>query len=303
MDRSMITTKREVMQQLEGIEFQHFAQSELRYIQVSNAFCEAKIALQGGQILEFYSKAQQRHLLWWSELNRYIAAKAIRGGIPLCFPWFGTHDTEMDFPAHGFARNLIWQCKDIVLDDLGHHITLQLKDSEQSRKYWNYAFNLQMIIHCGEHLTLELILQNLDKQAFEFNFAWHSYFPADTQQAQISGLQGEHYIDQLDQNQIKPQTEAEIVFDAELDRIYPITAGQFVLQQNLQTKIYIKSTAQSAVIWNPWVEKAQRLTDVADDAWQDFVCIECGQIASQKQSLSAGESIQFVLELSGSVSV
>jgi len=287
------------MQQLEGIEYRQFAQSELHYIQVSNAFCEAKIALQGGQILEFYSKMQQRHLLWLSELNQYVVAKAIRGGIPLCFPWFGAHETEQDFPAHGFARNLTWQCQDIVMDDFGHHITLQLSDSEQSRKYWNYAFNLQMVIHCKEILRLEFKLQNLDHEAFDFAFAWHSYFPAQTTGARITGLEGQFYIDQLDQNQIKQQTEHAIKFDAELDRIYPLTKMNFVLEQSPQTYINIQSTAQSAVIWNPWVDKAKRMADVADEAWCDFVCIECGQMASAKQCLNAGASIQFELTISG----
>lgn len=286
------------MQQTQGVSLKKFPNSELEYLSISNEYCDAKIALQGGQILEFYSKVAQGPLLWLSDLNRFQTGKAIRGGIPLCFPWFGAHASQSDFPSHGFARNLIWQCDHIEQDETAHHIHLSLSDSENTRKYWNYAFNLQMQIHCGKNLKLIFKLQNTDEQRFEFGFAWHSYFPAQTTQAKITGLNGLDYIDQLDQNKIKQQAEAEITFDAELDRIYPHTAGQFVLQQGNGQSINITSSAKSAVIWNPWVDKTKRMTDVADEAWRDFVCIESGQIASAQQDLKAGESIQFELKIS-----
>lgn len=285
------------MQQIQGVSLKKFPNSELEYLSISNQYCDAKIALQGGQILEFYSKVAQRPLLWLSDLNGYQAEKAIRGGIPLCFPWFGAHASQADLPAHGFARNLIWHCDQIEQDDTGHYIHLSLTDSEKTRKYWNYAFNLQMQIHCGKNLELTFKLQNTDEKNFEFGFAWHSYFPAHTMQARIIGLNGLDYIDQLDQNKIKQQAEAEITFDAELDRIYSHTAGQFVLQQGNEQSIRIASSAKSAVIWNPWVDKAKRMADVADEAWRDFICIECGQIASATQSLNAGDSIQFELKI------
>lgn len=273
-------------------------QGEIEVIQIENAYCTAEISLQGAQVLKFFSKKYNKDFLWLSELNQYQLGKAIRGGIPLCFPWFGAHTTEAGFPSHGFARNSFWSLVEITEDETGHHLRFELKDSAATRQYWNYAFKLEIQIHCGKQLQLEFKLQNLDQKDFEFSFAWHSYFPAETQIAKVKGLQGLNYIDQLDQNQQKVQIDEFIEFTAELDRIYPETSGEFTLLRNQSEKIQIQSTAKSAVIWNPWIEKAKRLSDVRDDAWREFVCVETGQIANQSVRIPAGQSVNYELTIS-----
>lgn len=272
--------------------------NNLILLKIDNKFCQAHISLQGAQVLKFYSKKHNKDLLWLSDLAKFETGKAIRGGIPLCFPWFGGHPTDTNLPAHGFARNSEWQLKDITEDEAGHHILLELTDSAATRQLWNYAFKLHMLIHCGEELKLEFKLQNLDQHTFEFTFAWHSYFPVATKHASVLGLQGTDYIDQLDDNQFKIQTSKTIKFTAEIDRIYATTSGQFVIQENDVAQIDIQSTAKSAVVWNPWIEKAQRLADVANDAWQDFICVETGQIASEKVRLKVGQTVQYQLNIS-----
>ncbi|MCY6413406.1 D-hexose-6-phosphate mutarotase [Acinetobacter sp. VNH17] len=273
------------------------AHSELDCLKISNSFCEAVISFQGAQILEFFSKQQNKPLLWLSDLNSYALGKAIRGGIPLCFPWFGAHQQNTDYPSHGFARNFLWNLIDISADEKGHHITFELNDSVETRKYWNFAFSLQMSIVCGEQLQLELKLSNRDQVDIECDFVWHSYFPANTKIAQIIGLDQTEYIDQLDGNSLKMQENQQISFTQELDRIYPKTAGRFELLQNQYDSIYIQSNATSTVIWNPWIEKSARLQDVQNDAWQDFVCIECGQIGTEKVKIKSGEAVQYQLEI------
>ena len=286
------------MQQHKGVYLKTFQKSELQYLEIENEFCQAYISLHGAQVLQFKNKKHHKELLWLSDLAKFETGKAIRGGIPLCFPWFGGHPTDQNQPAHGFARNSLWQLKDISEDAAGHHVVLELTDSEATRKYWNYAFKLNMLIHCGEQLQLEFKLSNLDTQAFEFTFAWHSYFPVIAQQARVLGLHNTDYIDQLDGNRVKKQTEQAIEFTAETDRIYVQTSGQFVIQQQAEDHIYIQSSAKSAVVWNPWIEKAERLADVANDAWQDFICVETGQIASEQIRVEAGESVAYYLNIS-----
>lgn len=281
------------MMNVSGVTFAKLLNSELDCLKISNPFCEATISFQGAQVLEFFSKTQNKSLLWLSDLNNYSAGKAIRGGIPLCFPWFGASKENKDFPAHGFARNLIWSLLDITVDAMGHHIVFELNDRAETRQYWDFAFSLQMKIHFGEQLELELTLTNQDQVELECEFVWHSYFPAMTKTAQIHGLVQTEYIDQLDGNILKIQQDQQILFTQEEDRIYPQTAGKFVLEQNVNQRIFIESTAQSAVIWNPWIEKAKRLSDVRDDAWQDFVCLETGQIGSEKLQLRSDEKIHY----------
>lgn len=275
----------------------HIKHNSIPLLRIENDYCRAVVSLHGAQVLQFYSKTQNKDLLWLSKIAQYETGKAIRGGVPLCFPWFGGHPTDSTLPAHGFARNTVWQLKNISQDSLGDHILLELTDSQATRQLWDYAFKLEMLIHCGEQLQLEFILNNLDSQDFEFTFAWHSYFNANIEQTSILGLENTTYIDQLDGNQVKIQTEKAIEFLKELDRIYPKTSSQFILKQNARESIHIQSSATSAVIWNPWIKKTKRLVDVEDSAWKDFVCVETGQIASESVELLSGENVAYQLSI------
>lgn len=287
--------------EVSGITIETLGEHGLKALRISNAFCDALVALQGAQILEFNVKYQSytQALLWLSELNSYQPAKAIRGGIPLCFPWFGGHAEEKSYPSHGFARNLEWALVDVVdIKESGHQLIFELTDNALTRAYWDVAFRLQMQIECGTQLRLSLSLVNLDEKQIHYGFAWHSYFPVKIDEAAVYGLQGKAFIDQLDQHRHKIQHEEAIHFSEEIDRIYPLTQGSFQLRANHRTTLLINSHAQSAVIWNPWIEKTARLADLKSESWREFVCVESGQIASQQQYLEAGQSVEYTLEIS-----
>lgn len=287
--------------EVSGITIENLGEHGLKALRISNTFCDALIALQGAQILEFNIKHQSytQALLWLSELNSYQPGKAIRGGIPLCFPWFGGHPEEKTYPSHGFARNLEWALVDAVyIQESGHQLIFELTDNAFTKAYWDVAFRLQMKIECGARLRLSLSLVNRDEKQIHYGFAWHSYFPVKIDEAAVYGLQGKAFIDQLDQHQHKIQREEAIYFSEEIDRIYPLTQGSFQLKANNRTTLLINSNAQSAVIWNPWIEKTARLADLKPESWRDFVCIEAGQIASQQQYLEAGQSVEYTLEIS-----
>lgn len=277
-------------------------ETDLEVIEIQNVFCHAQICLQGGQILHYQAyKNEDLALLWLSEQNSFVPGKAIRGGIPLCFPWFGKHAEYADYPSHGFARNLNWEVVSVTFDEaLGHQIILELTANEQTRRYWDYAFRLQMCLTCGEELTLVMQLSNLDQQAFAFNFAWHSYFAiADIHAIVIDGLSQTPFIDQLRGDTALLQEQANTSIQQETDRIYPKAGGHYqIFDQNRVISIDSPS-CPSVVLWNPWIEKTQRLGDVAEDAWQKFVCLECGQIGETVQ-LAAGQTIQFQQTLSTS---
>ncbi|BBF76862.1 D-hexose-6-phosphate mutarotase [Acinetobacter ursingii] len=282
-----------------GITIERLGEHGLKALRISNSFCDALIAFQGAQVLEFHLKhqTQTQALLWLSELNSYQPAKAIRGGIPLCFPWFGGHPEEKSYPSHGFARNLDWQLMDMNLTASGHQLLFELRDSILTRRYWDAAFVLQMSIDCGETLQFRFNLTNIDQKTIEFNFAWHSYFAVNAATATITGLAGLSYIDQLQQHQEKIQLEQQLEFDTETDRIYPLTNGTIILADQDNRPLSIQSNAPSAVIWNPWIEKAARLNDMPDHAWQDFVCIESAELRILPQQVEPGKSYTYQLEI------
>lgn len=270
----------------------------LKIMTIENDFCKAQIAYRGAQILQFFDKTLGKDLLWCSEQSSFKPLKAIRGGIPLCFPWFGANKKNANLPAHGFARNQDWQLKAVeYVEDQGHRLKFALQDNAATRQIWDYAFQIELELHLGRELQLNLQVINQDQHDFEFTFAWHSYFAVENiTQTQISGLENMLFLDQLTGQQ---HTQMGLIrFDQETDRIYQQTQQSYQILEQHQAHIEIQSQdCPNVVVWNPWIEKTQRLGDVALDAWQSFVCVECGHIMPEAKQLQAGQQLEFKLRL------
>lgn len=285
--------------EIQGVKFDKLPNSSLDCIKISNKFCDALVSFQGAQVLEFTLKKFKKPILWLSKLNKFQAQTPIRGGIPLCFPWFGSHKMLSNHPSHGFARTQLWNLANITVNEFGHKIVFELTDNALTHTYWDYSFKLIMTINCGEKLELTLHIENLDKNNFDFDFAWHSYFPVNNiKQASLIGLYQMEYIDQLSSHNLKKQNEKIVVFQEEIDRIYPSTTGCFILMQDNTNKIYIESTARSVIVWNPWITKTKLLKDLENNSWQNFVCVESGQVNFQTVTLQSNHSIVFKLLIS-----
>ncbi|MHA3050853.1 D-hexose-6-phosphate mutarotase [Acinetobacter sp. ANC 4640] len=273
--------------------------TDLDILEIDSPSCSACIALQGAQILQYQPKHRATPLLWLSQANTGQLGKALRGGIPLCFPWFGAHPQGLQ-PAHGFARNQIWELQNVSYDEAQaiHHVDFILQDSPETRKIWPHAFRLKLRISCGRSLNLDLHVENIGSQAFEFSFAWHSYFQVDQiRQTEIHGLQHAEFIDQLQNNRHFWETDT-VTFQQETDRIYPKASGYYQIVQAHAEPIQIAApSCASVVIWNPWQDKAERLGDIAEGDWQHFVCVECGQIASETVQLAAGSEVHYQLKI------
>lgn len=280
----------------------------LAVIEVDNPFCQATIAYQGAQVLRYQQKNQQPDnphdkdqqqkapVLWLSENNRFEVGKAIRGGIPLCFPWFGKHPVQADLPSHGFARQMEWQLHEATENAQGHHLTFVLRDNASTRLLWDYAFEAVMEIHLGEQLVLHFRVNNTDNQPFAFSFAWHSYFAIqDIQRTQVRGLESVPFLDQLHAAVGYSQVENQpIAFASETDRIYQQASGHYQIVSALESTIDIQAQGcSSVVVWNPWAEKTARLGDMPHDSWKNMLCVECGQLDTAMVHLAAGQSIAY----------
>lgn len=279
-------------------------------MEIENGFCRAVIARQGAQILSFERKIKNaqtdvidsKSLLWYSELslqqfadamNSNQPTKAIRGGIPLCFPWFGGHPSDQSLPAHGFARTQLWDLQSIEESARGHQLVFTLQNDAITDLFWHHQFRLILRMTCGEKLHLALNIENVGKADFDCEFAWHSYFPVSAiDNVKIDGLQGKRFLDQLT-NETYVQEHAQIQFDQETDRIYQDVAGNYQIhdgprQIDIQTK-----DCKSVIVWNPWIEKTKRLGDVDTQAWQKFVCLECANVQGNRLHIKACQNAQF----------
>lgn len=239
----------------------------------------AEVALQGAQLLSWQPRGEAP-AIWMSPMERLgrpaASPKPVRGGTPVCWPWFAQHPQDAAKPAHGFVRTRPWSiaAQERSGDEVG--VRLSTATTAADRGLWDGAASLEMTVTLGTGLSLALATTNKGQQAIALTQALHTYFAVgDIGDVEIEGFDGQVYIDKLDGNARKPQAGA-ITFAAEVDRIYDAHAGSAVIvDRGLGRRIVVsKSGSRSTVVWNPWSGKAARLGDMGPDGWRRMVCVE-----------------------------
>jgi len=260
---------------------------------LSNKFGSAKVSVYGGQVVSYLPTEAKQDIFFLSEKNNYSPGKAIRGGIPICWPWFGDDVSGYGRPSHGFARNQHWQVSETgINDDGGIYLSLVLTDTESSLVVWPYPFNLLLKVSLTDSLEVALSTTNTGDKPFEFSQALHSYFKvSDITNIVVEGLASKRYLDKLDGFSEKTQSE-DVTVSQEIDRIYQDAPRQvFMKDSGHDSKLEITSTgSKTTVIWNPWQEKIKDFSDLNKDNFRDFICIETANAAKDMVNLAAGES-------------
>jgi glucose-6-phosphate 1-epimerase len=259
-------------------------------IEIDNEYARASIALHGAHVMEFQRRGEER-VLWLSRDAVYSEGKAIRGGIPICWPWFGGHP-DGTLPAHGFVRNRFWRLElSEQLDNGSTRVIMSICDDDTSRSMWDYRFRLRLTIVVGNELSLSLEMENLGSSSFMVTAALHSYFNvADVSDVDVLGLEGVEYMDQLLGDKQLVQA-GPVRFDGELDRIYyPARADEILRDYQLNRDILIKKTGScSTIVWNPWVTKAESMADFEHGGHRNMVCVETGNAADDAVQLVPNE--------------
>ncbi|OIP54049.1 MAG: hypothetical protein AUK54_07160 [Helicobacteraceae bacterium CG2_30_36_10] len=187
------------------------------YLEVINKVAKAKIALQGAHIFQ-YTKIGQKPLLWLSEVSEFKVGRAIRGGVALCWPWFGMNKTDINKLQHGFVRTMIWQLLESNETDDCTELTLILSSSKETMRLWPHKFELLYKIKITNELTLELITKNCDLEAFTITQALHTYFNiSNILKVYVSGLENKPYFDSLEQENYLQS--GSLLFNKEVDSI------------------------------------------------------------------------------------
>jgi glucose-6-phosphate 1-epimerase len=245
-------------------------------VAIRNNLAKCEIYLHGAHVASFVPEGD-KEILWISQHSYFEAGRPIRGGIPLCWPWFNAHPTDNSKPSHGFARLTEWEvAKTEILDNGSTQLTLELSSDSNTLQMWPYEFKLKNVITVGRQLELELVTENSDKTSFEISSALHSYFNiSNIENITISGLNNEHYIDSIDEYKEKIQ-DGVINFSGEVDRIYINTEEACTIsdQESGRQVTVGKNGSRSTVVWNPWVDKAKRMSDFGDDEYKSMVCVE-----------------------------
>ena len=261
-------------------------------IEVSNEYAQAKISVYSGHILSFKPVEQAEDVIFLSSKVNYQLGKAIRGGTPICWPWFGPDPEAKARPNHGFVRNRMWQMRDVFSTADGEtKITLGLVDTPETREIWDYSFDLAIAITVGTVLKVELITRNTGEQSFSITQALHTYFQiGDINQVTVLGLKDREYLDKVDGGQQKTQT-GEVTFAGECDRIYLDVQPELVIDDRaLNRKIKVTAAnSKTAIVWNPGAEISAKMADLGDQDYKDFVCVETANAADEVIEVAAGE--------------
>jgi len=261
--------------------------------EITNSLASATVSLHGGQVLTWHPKHQAIPVLWLSKLAKYVPGKAIRGGVPICWPWFGAHPAKSGVPAHGYARLCSWELKSIrTLTSGDTRIDLDLPAIDASRAHSHGALCLSARISIGKVLTVEVTTVNRGDCAVEYSEGLHTYFRiGDIEHIRVLGLDGAQYADLLDKNARKRQA-GPTAFKGELGRVYVDTEATCVIEDaRLNRRIGIqKQGSLSTAVWNPWATTAGKMDDLGPEGWRDMVCVESANALANVVTLDAGSS-------------
>jgi len=247
---------------------------------------DAIILKQGAQLIHFQPKGGLP-LLWSASLATFEQGKAFRGGIPLCWPWFGKAGT----PSHGFARLLEWEMVQYKESEKGISLSFELRDTPATRFIWPYTFTTRLEMNLAHDVTLSL---HIDAQ-IESTAALHTYFACQKiEDVKVYGL-GSTYNDTLN-NGISCESQSEILcINQAIDRIYTQPETKTSFQENNRTITISHVNHSDVVVWNPWREGAEKLTDMQNDDYKQMLCIETARIS---KPLSACDHLDVTIAIS-----
>jgi glucose-6-phosphate 1-epimerase len=249
-----------------------------------------RVALQGAQVLDWLPTGETASVVWVSDAAVYQTGKGVRGGVPVCWPWFGAG--EAGKPAHGFVRTKLWSVEASGISDAGVWLRLFTQDDDASRALWDHAFKLSLTVTLGASLGIALTTNNTGDSDFAISEALHTYFAiGDVDRVQVTGLDGVHYLDKvLDMTEHTQTSDVAIV--GEVDRVYVNTTSETVIvDATLGRDIIISKTNSTAtVVWNPGSEKEKGFADMNTGDYRKMLCVESGTAGGDVVKVSAGSS-------------
>jgi glucose-6-phosphate 1-epimerase len=254
---------------------------------VETNLCSAVIALQGAQLLEFKT-INGDPLLWLSPNCDFTPGVALRGGVPLCLPWFGVNQTDPTKPKHGFARNSYWTLSDARLLSDGA-AELDFLFSSDANDLFPHDFSAELRMTLGNSAKLELTINNTDTEDFDCSWAMHNYHRVSSlKDVRVSGLAERKYFDNFENYAEKFQS-GEVNFPGPVDRVYPAVENPVIIQSSPAIEI-THSNCPSVITWNPGTEAAGKIADIGAGNEQFYICVERGAVLGEKWHLPAGTS-------------
>lgn len=266
---------------------------ELTLLSSSTQVGELTAALQGAHLVTWQPRHTPQPVLYLSPRSQFATGKPIRGGVPLCFPWFGPKADDPGAPMHGFARTHSWKLERAELaPDGAALVTFALHSDATTLLAWPHPFAARLQVRAGAELEMALSVLNTGAAPFTFSAALHTYLAvSDVRQIAIHGLEHTDYLDRVGGRTVQRHEGAgPVTFSGEVNRIYLNTTTTCVVDDpGWDRRIHVAKTgSRSTVVWNPWTEMARTMADLGEDAWPGFVCVETCNVADDTVTLAPG---------------
>ena len=258
-------------------------------VRVTTHQTAGEMYLHGAQVTS-WKPAGTEEVIFLSDRAQWNEGIAIRGGIPICFPWFRAKADDPRAPAHGFVRTKAWQLESITREGDDVVVAISTASNADTRKWWPFDFRLIHRVVFGAELKLELVVTNTGTHPFRFEEALHTYYRVGhIENVRITGLDGVSYLDNTESNREKTQ-HGDVVITKQTDNAYLDTQQVIGLLDGEMHRhiLTAKEHSLTTVVWNPWREGAKALSDLGDDEWQEMVCVEASNILGFAVSLAPG---------------
>jgi glucose-6-phosphate 1-epimerase len=258
-------------------------------VRVATPQCRGEMCLHGAQVTSWKPSGAEE-VVFLGRRARWTPGSAIRGGIPICFPWFRGKADDPHAPAHGVVRTRVWELQSIEQNGDAVTVSMSTGSDADTRRWWPCDFRVQHRATFGSELKLELTVSNPGALPFHFEEALHTYHRVgDVRRASIRGLDGVAYLDNTDANRSKRQ-KGDIILRSQTDCAYVNTPNALeLLDPVLHRRVHItKQNSRTTVIWNPWAEGAEALPDLGEDEWPQMVCVEAGNVLVDRVELPPG---------------
>jgi glucose-6-phosphate 1-epimerase len=245
----------------------------LPLLSIDNGDAKAEISLFGAQVLH-YQRHGEPASLWLSDKAVLDGSKPIRGGVPICWPWFGTAPARVGSgkPSHGFARTSLWTLDGVSDHGDGTLVHLSLRDNNATRTLWPHPFELELDVLVGKELSLVLTTRNTGKAPIAYNAALHTYLQIGAPEAvSVIGL-GEPYADMLTGQDAQQQ--GALTLTEAIDRVYHQPEAMIRVEDGDRTTQVVSGNHDSIVVWTPWQEGATAMADMSNDGYRTMLCVE-----------------------------
>ena len=263
----------------------------LPFLRMETEQCHARLTSYGAQVCEWVP-AGESPVLYVSPHAVFAAGTAIRGGVPISFPWFASHPTDPSKPAHGFARTRTWEVVQVTRESPGDvRVVLRLEADDDTRELWAPTFAVSLTVSLGTTLAMTAEVENVGHEAITYELALHTYLVVgDVEAVSIRGLEGTRFVDKVDGGKNKVAGGEPLKIAGETDRVFLDTTATCVVDDPvLARRLRIeKRGSHATVVWNPGRDRARTMRDIGEDGWRGFVCVETANVGPHAVRLAPG---------------